>query len=124
MLPWSAPLRGVDAFGAHVCRRVATAYRALCTVTGNGLHRGQAGSCILAEAASKSVEHDSALPVCRRMTLLQADSVWEQYLEQTERLLTMRQYAVAVMGLMETSLQLQNLHHPWLALLRRPAANE
>ncbi|CAK0737369.1 hypothetical protein CVIRNUC_000901 [Coccomyxa viridis] len=59
-----------------------------------------------------------------RMTLLQADSVWEQYLEQTERLLTMRQYAVAVMGLMETSLQLQNLHHPWLALLRRPAANE
>ena len=64
------------------------------------------------------------MPACRRMTLLQADSVWEQYLEQTERLLTMRQYAVAVMGLMETSLQLQHLHHPWLALLRRPTANE
>ena len=69
-------------------------------------------------------EPEGAVPACRRMTLLQADSVWEQYLEHTERLLTMRQYAVAVMGLMETSLQLQNLHHPWLALLRRPAANE
>ena len=104
---------------------MATAYRAYqCTMTDNGHHRGQPGSCIFAEAASKRADPDSALPACRRMTLLQADSVWEQYLEQTERLLTMRQYAVAVMGLMETSLQLQSLHHPWLALLRRPAANE
>lgn len=62
--------------------------------------------------------------LCRRMTLLQADSVWEQLLEQTERFLTMRQYAVAVISLMETSLQLQTLHHPWLAALRRPVANE
>ena len=61
---------------------------------------------------------------CRRMTLLQADSVWEQFLEQTERCLTMRQYAVAVIGLMETSLQLQSLHQPWLALLRRPVTHE
>lgn len=58
------------------------------------------------------------------MTLLQADSVWEQFLEQTERILTMRQYAIAVIGLMETSLQLQSLHQPWLALLRRPVNHE
>ena len=50
--------------------------------------------------------------------------MWEQYLEQTERFLTLRQYAVAVIGLMETSLQLHSLHHPWLALLRRTSAAE
>jgi hypothetical protein len=55
------------------------------------------------------------------MTLLRGDNVWEQFLEETERFLTLRQYAVAVIALMETSLQLQNLHLPWLSLLRRPA---
>lgn len=47
--------------------------------------------------------------------------MWEQFLEETERFLSLRQYAVAVIALMETSLQLQNLHLPWLQLLRRPA---
>ncbi|KAK9915975.1 hypothetical protein WJX75_006823 [Coccomyxa subellipsoidea] len=56
-----------------------------------------------------------------RMTLLRGDNVWEQFLEQTEGFLSLRQYGVAVTALMETSLQLQNLHLPWLQLLRRPA---
>ena len=59
----------------------------------------------------------------RRMTLLRGDNVWEQYLDQTERFLNMRQYAVAVIAMMETSLQLQNLYPPWLALLRRSATD-
>ena len=62
--------------------------------------------------------------VRRRMTLLRGDNVWEQFLEQTEGFLSLRQYAVAVTALMETSLQLQNLHLPWLQLLRRPAPGE
>ena len=41
------------------------------------------------------------------MTLLRGDGVWEQYLEETERVLTLRQYGAAVTALMETSLQLQ-----------------
>ena len=41
------------------------------------------------------------------MTLLRGDGVWEQYLEETERVLTLRQYGAAVIALMETSLQLQ-----------------
>ena len=77
------------------------------------------------EYTSRDVLVSYAYPCnCRRMTLLQADSVWEQFLEQTERILTMRQYAIAVIGLMETSLQLQSLHQPWLALLRRPVNHE
>ena len=56
-----------------------------------------------------------------RMTLLRGDAVWEQFLEETERLLSLRQYAVAVISLMEASLHLQGLHLPWLALLRRPS---
>ncbi|BDA44423.1 probable transcription factor TGAL7 [Coccomyxa sp. Obi] len=59
-----------------------------------------------------------------RMTLLRGDNVWEQFLEQTEGFLSLRQYAVAVTALMETSLQLQNLHLPWLQLLRRPTSGE
>jgi hypothetical protein len=56
------------------------------------------------------------------MTLLRGDNVWEQFLEEAERLLSLRQYAVAVISLMEASLQLQGLHLPWLQLLqRRPA---
>ena len=57
-----------------------------------------------------------------RMTLLRGDNVWEQFLEEAERLLSLRQYAVAVIALMEASLHLQGLHLPWLQLLqRRPA---
>ncbi len=50
--------------------------------------------------------------------------VWEQYLEESEPHLTPRQYAVAVISMMETSMQLQNLHLPWLMLLRRPGGPE
>lgn len=65
-------------------------------------------------------DQHGGVAVNRRMTLLRGDNVWEQFLEETERFLTLRQYAVAVIALMETSLQLQNLHLPWLSLLRRP----
>ena len=61
-------------------------------------------------------------PARSRMTLLRGDNVWEQFLEEAERLLSLRQYGVAVIALMEASLQLQGLHLPWLQLLqRRPA---
>ena len=71
--------------------------------------------------AAKPLKNPFFCHVRSRMTLLRGDAVWEQFLEETERLLSLRQYAVAVIALMETSLHLQGLHLPWLALLRRPS---
>ncbi|KAK9809192.1 hypothetical protein WJX72_011118 [[Myrmecia] bisecta] len=53
-----------------------------------------------------------------RMLLLRADGLWEQFLEETERQLTLRQYAVAVISMAEMTAHLQNLHLPWMKLMR------
>ena len=49
--------------------------------------------------------------------------VWEQFLTEAERQLPLRHYAVAAIAMMETSMQLQSLHRPWLAALRLNASS-
>lgn len=49
-----------------------------------------------------------------RVVLVRADQVWERFLEETEKYLSLQQYAVAVIAMMEMSAQLRNLHVPWL----------
>jgi hypothetical protein len=51
---------------------------------------------------------------CSRVVLVRADQVWERFLEETEKCLSLQQYAVAVIAMMEMSAQLRNLHLPWL----------
>ena len=46
------------------------------------------------------------------------DRLWQSFLWESERYLPLRQYAVAIISMMETSLQLQSLHKPWMASLR------
>ena len=61
---------------------------------------------------------------CRRVTLQRADQIWEHMLEQTEQMLPLRQHAVAVISLAETSVTLESLQNPWLNLLfRAPVAH-
>ena len=55
----------------------------------------------------------------RRVTLQRADQIWEHMLEQTEQTLSLRQHAVAVISMAETSVTMESLQNPWLNLLFR-----
>ena len=56
----------------------------------------------------------------RRMLMMQADGVWEAFLEAAERVLAPQHFAVAAIAFQETSHALRGLHLPWQAALRAP----
>jgi len=73
------------------------------------------GASWFSSARIRDADADSLrLPPCR---------VWEQFLTEAERQLPLRHYAVAAIAMMETSMQLQSLHRPWLAALRLNASS-
>lgn len=53
--------------------------------------------------------------------MMQADGVWEAFLEAAERVLAPQHFAVAAIAFQETSHALRGLHLPWQAALRAPA---
>ncbi|KAK9816296.1 hypothetical protein WJX74_000868 [Apatococcus lobatus] len=59
-----------------------------------------------------------------RVTLQRADQILEHMLEQTEQILPLRQHAVAVISLAETSVTLESLQNPWLNLLFRAPVSQ
>lgn len=61
---------------------------------------------------------------CRRITLQRADEIWEHMLEQTEQMLPLRQHAVAIISMAETSVTLEGLQNPWLNLLFRAPVSQ
>ena len=56
----------------------------------------------------------------RRMLMMQADGMWEAFLEAAERVLAPQHFAVAAIAFQETSHALRGLHLPWQAALRAP----
>lgn len=96
------------------------------------LERCCMGNCYCTMACCQASQTDMtfstplSIVVCcmhRRVTLQRADQIWEHMLEQTELILPLRQHAVAVISIAETSVTLESLQNPWLNLLFRAPAS-